>query len=34
MNARNKPFWENDITNTEEIAFKAFFDTLNFYQLF
>ncbi len=30
MNARNKSFWEDDITNTEGRAIKAFFDSHNF----
>ncbi len=33
MNARNKSFWEDDITNTEVRAIKAFFDSHNFDQL-
>ncbi len=33
MNARNNSFWEDDITNTEWRAIKAFFDSHNFDQL-
>jgi hypothetical protein len=33
MNARNKQFWEGDLTNTEGRAIKAFFDSHNFDQL-
>lgn len=33
MNARNKYFWDKDLTNTEGRALKAFFDQHNFSQL-
>ncbi len=34
MNARNKSFCKDDIINTEGRANKAFFDSVNFDQLF